>query len=105
MEDPDRFSPWFPLDTPAPDVAGVVQLKVVGELIRYPRGASAMIRYDAGDSVAAIVLAAPQLLAGRWLLAAVRWRYQALPVAMARAQLARLRGRSAVRFGALPSLG
>jgi hypothetical protein len=103
-DDRDRFSTWFPLDAPAPPGPGVVQCKVVDELIRYPSGASAMLRYESAASIAELVRRAAEATAGHFAAERVRWRYQAAEPAVARALLDRLRARFIVRFGAPPLL-
>ena len=103
-DDRDRFSEWLPLDAPAPAGPGIVQCKVVGDLIRYPSGASAMLRYESGESIAELVRRAAEATAGHFATERVRWRYQQAEPAVARALLARLRARFVVRFGAPPLL-
>jgi|GEM_PF-2616260 len=104
MDTTDRFSRWFPLDAPAPAVPGLVQLKIDGELVRYPTGASAMLRYDGGPSVAEAMSRAVGSLGERFPADRVRWRCQALPEGQVDAALAQLRARFVERFGAPPVL-
>lgn len=46
-----RFCPWYGLadiGERAPAIAGVFQIKLMGALLSYPRGKSAMLRYGHG---------------------------------------------------------
>ena len=48
-----KFGRWIPLaEAVAPDGPGVLEARVES-LIEYPRGKSAMVHYDGGDSLAA----------------------------------------------------
>lgn len=49
-----RFGAWHPLEAAAerlPARAGVLQVRLVSGLVRYPRGKSAMVRYAGADDV------------------------------------------------------
>jgi len=104
IADPARFSPWFTLDAEglaaAPDGPAVVQVKVLGPLLGYPRGQSAMIWYGALGRCAAELPPALAALAAALPTRELRWRLQATPTP--RAPLAALLAAFATRFGAVP---
>lgn len=60
-----RFCPWYPLAGSAeraPALPGVYQIKRSGQLLDYPRGKSAMLRYGHGPELAtALAALVPQL--------------------------------------------
>lgn len=102
---PDRFSPWRPLDADAlgdvVEAVAVVQVKVQGPLLAYPRGQSAMLWYGATPRDAA-ELAEVASHGADEVAGALVWR--ALPARDAEGRLARLLGAFEARFGAPPRL-
>ncbi len=96
-----RMSEWLEPSAPAPDGPAFVQVKVLGTLIDYPTGRSAMLWYGAGPSAHALVatgLEASRPIAGALPL---RWRY--LSDDHAERALDALAERFVRRFGALPA--
>ncbi len=100
MESP-RFTGWFTESAEAPGAPALVQVKVMGALLSYPQGRSAMVWYgaimpcteDALERVLApLRIAHPDHTLG--------WRY--IVTASPEPELNRLLARFQARFGALP---
>ncbi len=72
-----EMSRWhLPADAAcAPDAPGVVQIKTTSGLVDYPTGKSAMVRYGAGASVAAVVARGLADSTREGDSDALRWRY------------------------------
>lgn len=96
-----HMSPWQDPPAPKPLVSGVVQIKLLGQLVDYPAGKSAMVWYGAGPSIAATATAGLEQ-SRRALDPDVRlqWRYAA--VDSPQQPLRALVRRFVDRFGGLP---
>ncbi len=98
-----RFSPWLTLDAHAgaPTEPGIIQVKLLGPLLVYPRGMSQMVHYLAGSNCRTLLDAAVCEAAVRGTGDAVRWRW--LGSEAPERDLARLLARFEARFGAPPA--
>jgi hypothetical protein len=97
----ERFSPWFASALEAPGGTAFVQVKVVGRLVEYPLGKSAMVWYGvisscSPDALTRVLSELSTLLPDRELV----WRYLSSSTCEARHEA--LSARFRARFGAAP---
>ncbi|MFT7625977.1 MAG: hypothetical protein ACI9WU_005169 [Myxococcota bacterium] len=105
--DTRRFSSWFRTAADGPHdsvpISAVVQVKIVGDLVSYPNGKSAMIWYGATrDLKQCVADELPRLAASR-PDHVVCWRF--LPTPAPEEELAAVLGRFVRRFGSVPASG
>jgi hypothetical protein len=97
----ERFSRWSEHPDEAPGGAAVVQVKVLGELLDYPSGKSAMVWYGVlADCTAAELRVVLDQLSETFASRSLVWRH--LVAERPEARLGELLARFEDRFGAPP---